>query len=166
MITIRLIRESDIEGFRQTLDAVCRERKYLAALEAPELERVRNFVSSNIKEGYPQFVAEEDGKIVGWCDAIPGGATSGSAHVGNLGMGVLASHRGQRIGRCLLEATIEGARRSGLEKIELSVYSQNTAAISLYRKLSFEEEGLKKRGRLADGIYDDVLLMALHLKDA
>ena len=166
MITIRPIRESDIEGFRRTLDTVCRERKYLAALEAPEMERVRNFVRSNIKESYPQFVAEEEGEIVGWCDAIPGGATSGSAHVGNLGMGVLPSHRGQGIGRRLLEATIEGASKSGLEKIELSVYARNTAAINLYRKLSFEEEGIKKRGRLADGIYDDVLLMALHLESA
>ena len=59
MITIRPIRESDIEGFRRTLDTVCRERKYLAALEAPEMERVRNFVRSNINESYTQFVAEE-----------------------------------------------------------------------------------------------------------
>ena len=86
--------------------------------------------------------------------------------MGNLGMGVLPSHRGQGIGRRLLEATIEGASKSGLEKIELSVYARNTAAINLYRKLSFEEEGIKKRGRLADGIYDDVLLMALHLESA
>jgi ribosomal protein S18 acetylase RimI-like enzyme len=163
MITIRAIRESDIEGFHLAVDTVCRERKYLATFEAPALERTRNFVISNITEGYPQFVAEDEGRIVGWCDALPGAANSGSAHVGQLGMGVLKSHRDQGIGRRLLEATIEGARKLGLEKIELSVYARNTSAIGLYQKLGFEDEGLKRNGRLADGIHDDVRLMALHL---
>jgi len=163
MILIRAIRESDVEGFHLAVDAVCRERKYLATFEAPEPERARSFVISNIAAGYPQFVAEDEGRIVGWCDAIPGSAHSGSAHVGQLGMGVLASHRGQGIGRRLLEATIQGAGQLGLEKIELSVYSRNTNAISLYQKLGFEDEGLKKKGRLADGVHDDVRLMALHL---
>ena len=53
----------------------------------------------------------------------------------------------------------------GLEKIELSVYCSNVAAINLYRNLGFEEEGRKKRGRLVDGSYDDVLLMALDLRE-
>lgn len=163
MIIIRAIREADAGGFHLAVDTVCRERKYLATFEAHGLERARSFVVSNITAGYPQFVAEDDGRIIGWCDAIPGPANSGSAHVGQLGMGVLASHRGQGIGRRLLEATIGAARQLGLEKIELSVYARNTNAIGLYQKQGFEDEGLKKKGRLADGVHDDVRLMALHL---
>ena len=33
----------------------------------------------------------------------------------------------------------------------------------LYEKLGFSEEGRKKKGRLAYGIYDDVILMGLLL---
>ena len=161
MITVRPIRETDAPGFHAAVDAVCRERRYLATLESPPLEKAPDFVKDNVERGYPQVVANQDGKIVGWCDAIPGDA--GRAHIGGLGMGVLKDHRGQGIGERLLEATIDGARRFGLQKIELSVYSSNEPAIALYRKLGFVEEGLKKRGRLVDGIYDDVLLMALHL---
>jgi ribosomal protein S18 acetylase RimI-like enzyme len=163
MPSIRPIRVNDAAGFREVLDAVSRERKFLGALEAPPAERVREFVEGNVNAGHSQFVAEEGGRIVGWCDALPGTLTSGTAHVGHLGMGVLREFRGKGIGRRLAEATIDRARELGLQKIELSVYSSNAPAIALYRELGFVQEGLKVRGRLIDGNYDDVLLMALSL---
>lgn len=87
MIFVRQIREQDAPAFRDVLDAVCRERKYLAMLEGPPIEQVQSFVTANVKSGCPQFVAEQDGKIVGWCDALPGPAAFGMGHVGRLGMG-------------------------------------------------------------------------------
>ena len=164
MISIRPIRKIDAAAFREVLDAVSRERRFLGGLEAPPEERVRAFVESNVDSGYSQFVAEEDGRLVGWCDALPGTPPAGTAHIGYLGMGVLQAYRSKGIGRRLVEATIAKAREFGLEKIELSVYSSNDAAIALYRNLGFVDEGRKKRGRLVDGIYDDVLLMALELR--
>jgi ribosomal protein S18 acetylase RimI-like enzyme len=163
MTVIRQIREADTESFREALDGICRERIYLATLEAPDLDNVRKFIATNVKLGHPQVIAEHSGRVVGWCDAIPGEATYGTAHIGRLGMGVVSEFRGQKIGQRLLEATIEMARNVKLEKIELSVYASNTAAISLYRKLGFKDEGLRKRGRLVEGVYHDVLLLALDL---
>ncbi len=164
MVIIRQIREEDAPAFREVLDNVCRERKYLAQLEAPSLERAQAFVSANVKADRPQFVAEVAGKLVGWCDAIPGDASSTAPHVGRLGMGVLKEYRGQGIGRRLIEATIRKAIASGLEKIELTVHALNGPAIALYRGIGFVEEGRKKRSWHVDGIYDDVILMALELR--
>ena len=98
MIVVRQIREEDALALREVLDAVCRERRYLATLEAPPMERFQKFVSSNVKSDYPQFVAEIERKIAGWCDAIPGEASHGVAHIGRLGMGVLKDYRGKNIG--------------------------------------------------------------------
>src|SRR5580704_8669681 len=106
MISIRPIREADAESFRETLDAVCRERKYLARSEAPPLESVRKFVEANVRAAHPQFVAEEGGRVVGWCDALPDQQKFGRAHVAILGMGVLRDYRGQKIGVRLIEAVI------------------------------------------------------------
>jgi len=164
MIKIRPIRESDAPGFHATLDAVAREKRYLATVEGPSLERVEKFVADNVKNGHAQFVADLHGKVVGWCDAMPGDA--GRAHIGCLGMGILRDYRGQGIGKRLLQATIDAVWLRGLEKIELSVYSSNEPAIALYRSLGFVEEGIKKRGRLVEGIYDDVLLMAIFPQQA
>ena len=49
------IAEANIASFREAVDAVMRERKYLVFLEAPPLENMKLFVSNNIKCGYPQL---------------------------------------------------------------------------------------------------------------
>lgn len=165
MLQIRPIREDDAAAFHALVDGVCRERRYLATLESPPLESTRAFISSTIKAGHPQLVAEENGKLIGWCDAIPGGPASCSRHVARLGMGLQADYRGRGIGRQLLDAVITKARELGLEKIELGVYASNEPAIRLYRSFGFTEEGTHKRARLVDGVYDDILMMAIWLNE-
>lgn len=164
MIQIRPARVGDGVAFHALLDAVARERRYLAMVEGPPLERMQEFVDSSAKKNLPQFFAFDGEQLVGWCDAFPGDAANGAPHLARLGMGVAKSHRGRGIGRQLMDATISRCRELGLEKIELSVYSSNEPAIALYRKLGFVDEGRKVRGRLVDGVYDDVISMALFLK--
>ena len=53
------IREDLIDSFHAGLDVVCRERIYLAFLEAPPIEPTREFARNNIAQGHPQFVALE-----------------------------------------------------------------------------------------------------------
>lgn len=163
MLQIRPIREDDAPAFHALVDGVCRERRFLATCESPPLENTRSFVSSNVKNGCPQYVAEENSTLIGWCDAIPGGPTTFSRHVARLGMGVHADHRGRGIGSLLLHAVIARTRELGLEKIELGVYASNEPAIRLYRSVGFTEEGTLRRARLLDGKYDDILMMALWL---
>ena len=163
MILIRPAREGDGVAFHALLDAVARERRYLAAMDAPPLARMQEFVDNNAKKNLPQYFAFEADQLVGWCDALPGDANNGAPHVARMGMGVAKSHRNRGIGRQLMEATIVRCRELALEKIELGVYSSNEPAIVLYRKLGFVEEGRKVRSRLVDGIYDDVILMGLFL---
>jgi hypothetical protein len=53
-VCIRQIREEDAEGFREALDSVCRERVYLAATEAPALDKVAEFVICNARGDQPR----------------------------------------------------------------------------------------------------------------
>ena len=147
-----------VAGFREVLDAVARERRYLAFLEAPPLARVRRFVLGNLKSGAAQFVAVDDGRVVGWCDVTPKTHET-LRHSGVLGMGVAASHRGCGIGAALLRATLDQATARGLTRVELVVRVDNRAAITLYERFGFEVEGRLRNYLVVDGVSCDALQM-------
>ena len=148
-----------IAGFRDVLDSVARERRYLAFLEAPSAAQMRRFVLNNLRNGYPQFVAVEDDRVLGWCDVVPKRHVT-LRHVGALGMGVAAPHRARGIGKALLQAAIEGASTRGISRIELLVRADNEPAIALYRRFGFELEGRLRHYLIVDGASHDVLAMA------
>jgi ribosomal protein S18 acetylase RimI-like enzyme len=158
-VLIRPITLDDVPALRVALDAVCRERLFLAMLEAPPVERLHAFIAAILERDDPQFIAEMDGRIVGWCDIRSGTVTTGTAHVGHMGMGVLPEVRRRGIGLRLVESALRKARSKGLEKIETRLYASNAAALALYRKVGFFEEGRKRRGRCVDGVYADVIEM-------
>jgi RimJ/RimL family protein N-acetyltransferase len=61
-------------------------------------------------------------------------------------------------------AAIEWAREQGLHKLSLSVWPQNAAAIALYRKYGFVEEGRRRKQiRRQSGELWDVVDMGLLL---
>ena len=153
------IERRHIAGFREVLDGVARERRYLAFLEAPPLARVRSFVLNGLRNGAPHFIAVDDDRVVGWCDVTPKTHET-LRHSGVLGMGVAASHRGQGVGTALLRATVDIALASGLTRIELIVRADNQSAIALYEHNGFEHEGRLRRYLAVDGTTHDALQMA------
>jgi ribosomal protein S18 acetylase RimI-like enzyme len=154
------IAERHIEGFRDALDCVARERRYLAFLEAPPLDVTAEFVRANIRDGNPQFVAEVGTSVVGWCDVVRG-SRAVFRHCGYLGIGLMAPYRGCGIGRALMKATLASAVTRGFTRIELTVRADNTRAISLYEALGFITEGRLRRHMLVDGEYHESLVMSV-----
>jgi ribosomal protein S18 acetylase RimI-like enzyme len=161
-VVIRPIALADIEQFQHVTNLVMRERTYLAFVEGFPIDEAATFVARNIRVGNPQLVADDDGRVVGWCD-IRRETIPVYAHVGHLGMGLLPDYRGRGIGERLIRASIDAARVAGFERIELSVYSRNVRAAALYRKTGFVLEGTRVRGKKLDGDYDDVQMMGLLL---
>lgn len=151
-----------LDEHRAALDRVARERRWLLLLEAPPRERVEAFVRQNIEKGNAQFIAIEAAanQVVGWCDVTPRDRPT-VEHIGALGMGVVAEHRGRGVGRRLLESTLAAAMAKGLHRIELEVWASNAAAIRLYESFGFEHEGLRRMARLVDGRAEDCLMMAI-----
>ena len=84
--------------------------------------------------------------------------------VGEFGMLVDRDWRGRGVGSALIQAAIDWARDQGLHKLSLEVFAQNAAAIALYRKCGFVEEGHRvKHYRRANGELWDSLIMGLPL---
>jgi GNAT superfamily N-acetyltransferase len=129
-VTIAPAAEEHVESLWRALDAVAREGRWLALLQAPPLEASRALVASNLAKGYPQFVALDGARVVGWCDIV-GNERAIKAHCGTLGMGLLPAWRGQGIGRRLIEAAIAAAWQRGFLRIELTVNAGNERALGL-----------------------------------
>lgn len=155
------ITEEHIEGFWSVVDAVARERRFLAMLEAPPLEQAAEFVRSNLEHKNPQVVAVAEDRVIGWCDIIRNNNRQVYSHVGVLGMGILTSWRGKGVGRALLRAALAEAWASGFTRVELTVREDNQAAIALYKAVGFAIEGHHINAMFVDGRYETVLSMAV-----
>jgi ribosomal protein S18 acetylase RimI-like enzyme len=105
------------------------------------------------------LVAEYEGQIVGHAFLEPYTLQS-LRHVADLNIAVHLGWQSKGVGRKLLEQIITKAKSSSvLEKIQLNVRAANTYAISLYKKMGFQEEGrLKKRVKVKDHYIDDIIM--------
>jgi GNAT superfamily N-acetyltransferase len=137
---VRKITLADAPSFRECLNSVARERKFLAQVEAPPLERMEKFVADSVSQNAAQYVAISDGKVVGWCDIFPHWAYA-LQHVGVLGMGILEPHRGQGLGRRLITQTLEHALSNGIFRVTLEAREDNLRATRLYESRASSMKG-------------------------
>jgi RimJ/RimL family protein N-acetyltransferase len=157
---IRATTEADLGAALDLMEAVAREERWIAT-EAPidREERAARWREGFDRDDVASFVADADGRIVG-----SAGISGGGAVPPYLGMFVDEEWRGRGIGGALLEACIEWARSSGAHKVQLEVWPDNVAAISLYEKYGFVREGyLVKHYRRQSGELWDSVVMGLLL---
>jgi RimJ/RimL family protein N-acetyltransferase len=153
---------ADVDAVVRLFAAVAAERQYILT-EPPidrELRRQR-FLETIQAEDACVFVADTGGEVVGELTVFRRPSTGPAT----IGMGVLAPWRGQGVGTALMHACVEWAREVGVHKLSLEVFPWNEAAIGLYRKFGFVEEGrLRKQYRRQSGELWDVLVMGLPLE--
>lgn len=162
MLRVRKVVFGDLARLNEAINSVCREEIYLATSRGFSLEQQREFLQNILAQDLPLVVAEHNSRIIGWCDIIPR-TMEGFTHVGYLGMGVIKPYRGEGLGHTLLSFCLDLARRHGLEKVELEVFSDNIRAIELYKKNGFFTEGIKRKVRKIRDGYQDIQLMAVYL---
>lgn len=110
------------------------------------------------------WIAEHDRDgIVGHMD-LKGSSLAVGRHRCLLGIAIERRYRGVGLGGELMQAAIDFVRQEPtLEWIDLSVFSNNSRAIALYRRVGFEEVGrVPDKFRISGESITDVL-MALHV---
>lgn len=106
------------------------------------------------------LVACSQHELVG-CAALNTPTNARRRHVGELGMAVHDAWHRRGVGAALLGSVLHLADRwLNLSRIELTVYTDNTPAISLYEKFGFVREGRLVRYAFRDGEYTDAFAMA------
>jgi RimJ/RimL family protein N-acetyltransferase len=153
-ISIRPAEDADRRPLALLLAAVAEERDGIAAEPPIDVEKL----AANWQlDG--TLVALANGVVVGELRVDPSWLG-----FGEIGMMVAADWRGRGVGTALVAAAIEWARARGLHKLTLGVFPQNHAAIGLYRKFGFLEEGRRtKHIRRANGELWNLVEMGLLL---
>lgn len=154
------LNEEYLKSYRDGLDVVARERKYLALEQAPSFEDVQRFFLERQKKSYPHFVAVMNDEVIGWSN-IDVRPRSVYQYTGVLAVGVLPAYRGKGIGEALMRVVIEEGKQAGYKRLELSVRENNHPAIALYHKLGLVTEGVHINAFYQDGKFENLLTMAL-----
>jgi RimJ/RimL family protein N-acetyltransferase len=153
---VRAAGADDARAIAEMFAAVAEERDGIATEPPVDIERRA-----------AQFARGADASVV----AVAGGRIVGMLHVevsrfgfGDLAMLVDRGWRGRGVGSALVQAGIGWARDQGLHKLCLEVFPHNAAAIALYRRSGFIEEGRRVRQyRRASGEFWDSIMMGLAL---
>jgi len=154
----RYVELADVAALHEAVDRVAREERYLAITRAQPVAQIEGWVRDQMAARAPLYVVPKGARVVGWSNVMLGRFSR--SHVGYLGMGVVAGHRGQGLGRALLRAAVDHAfLTNGLEKIELEVLADNPVAIGLYLAEGFEREGVRRRTVRLRGEALDLVLM-------
>ena len=110
--------------------------------------------------GVVALVAEVDGLLVGQI-SLHVEPNPRRKHVAGIGMGVRDDWAGKGVGSALMAAALDLADNwLNLHRIELTVFVDNEAALALYRKFGFVEEGRARDFAFRQGRYVDVFYMA------
>ncbi|AUX71224.1 putative acetyltransferase [Erwinia pyrifoliae DSM 12163] len=82
-------------------------------------------------------------------------------HTASFGLGVDSNHRGKGVAKAMMCAILDLCDNwLGVERVELTVFADNQAAIGLYEHFGFETEGRARRFALRNGQQVDALYMA------
>ncbi|WP_280150921.1 GNAT family N-acetyltransferase [Piscinibacter sp. XHJ-5] len=126
-----------------------------------EIWRKRLADSGDPAKGDLLLVAELHGDVVGSSGLHPVGSSLRRRHAMMLGISIAREAQGCGVGTAMMTAMCDYADRwAGVLRLELTVYTDNAAAIALYRKFGFEIEGTHRAYALRDGRYVDAHSMA------
>ncbi|MEB2621005.1 GNAT family N-acetyltransferase [Pseudomonas sp. YuFO8] len=158
VITLERLNDSHVEGITELYREPLVARQTLQ-MPFPSSETWHRRLATDNERVF-QLVAVHQGTVIGSI-TLEQFSRIRRSHVGNFGMGVAPAWQGKGVGSTLLAAALDIADNwMNLRRVELSVYADNEAAIGLYRKFGFENEGLFRDYAVRDGAFVDTLSMA------
>ena len=112
----------------------------------------KGFLSFLLRYDTLFLVAEEDGQIIGYAGVV---MVLDEAELTNVA--VMKSYQKQGVGRLLIESLMCLIAECDIEILHLEVRVSNAEAISLYRRIGFEEIGM--RHNYYEAPQEDAILM-------
>jgi L-amino acid N-acyltransferase YncA len=171
MITIRFARETDLPEILEIYNEVILHTTAVYTYEPQTPEMRKTWYDDKVKAGYPVFVAEEDGRVIGLSSYGPFRAWPAYKYTIENSVYVAESSRGKGVARLLMQPLIDAARSQGYHAIIAGIDSSNEPSIRLHRSFGFGEvahfrEVGYKFGRWLDLTFMELLLEGSPAKPA
>ncbi|NIF24254.1 GNAT family N-acetyltransferase [Candidatus Pantoea multigeneris] len=116
--------------------------------------------TANLRPGVHSLVACIDDRVVGQI-TLEVIATARRRHTATFGLGVDEAFRGQGVGKALLAAIVDLCDNwLQVSRIELTVFTDNEAAVALYQQFGFVVEGTARQYAMRHGVWVDAFYMA------
>lgn len=120
-------------------------------------------IIGKIMTGTTYFLAVENDEILGILDYGPRHKSEFRRHTVTFGIMTAQEARGKGVATTLINFFIDFAKKEGFKKITIQVMGSNPAALKLYNKLGFVEEGRLKKEFFIDGEYIDDYILTFYL---
>lgn len=114
-------------------------------------------------ERHPVFVAESDGKILGWASLSEWSDRCAYSNTAENSVYVRSLHQGKGIGKALMRALIDSARNAKLHTIVARIAGDSEASIRLHESFGFSRVGTMREVGFKFGRFHDVHLFQVIL---
>jgi len=98
------------------------------------------------------------GEVIAWAALSPVSARQCYVGVAEVSLYVAASHRGQGIGKRLLQAVIESSEQHGIWTLNGGTFPENTASVRMQLTCGFRIVGRRERVGRHHGVWRDTIL--------
>ena len=162
MIKIRKIHVNDAEDFIALAGQIEAETDFMlrsAGERTSTVKEIQDIIKSMPLRGNFILVAEDEGRLVGYCGAQAYGKRK-SHHCRELVIGIIQCYTGKGLGQKLLKKLEGWACQNKVHRLELKVLCHNERALGLYKKMGFEIEGTLRHVIFQNNQYYDEFQMA------
>jgi phosphinothricin acetyltransferase len=164
MVHIRSAREADLPEILDIYNHIIVNTTAVYQYHPQTMDMRREWYHSKIRDGYPVFVAESEGKVVGFSSYGPFRAWAAYKYTIENSVYVLESQRGKGIARLLMQPLIDDAVARGYHAIIAGIDASNAASIRLHASFGFEEVAHFRQVGYKFGRWLDLKFMELLLE--
>ena len=155
------IRRAEPDDYSAVYEIFSKPKAYGGTLQLPYPSRDQwRQRLAETSESYYNLVGVVGDRVVGMVSVETFPNRPRRRHVGSIGICVHDDWQGKGVGTALMRAILDLADNwLNLRRLELEVYADNEAAISLYERMGFEVEGTLRQHAFRDGQYVDSIMM-------
>lgn len=139
MINVRQANENDLPAMLEIYNDIILNTTAVWHSDPHTIEMRREWYTIKKEQGYPVFVAEENGKLTGFSTIGPFRPWAGYRFTVENSVYVAAGSRGQGIANLLMQPLIDAAKEMSLHAIVAGIEATNEASIALHNKFGFVE---------------------------